>query len=187
MNQQGALTDLIRLAQQGDEAAIRSVFSVTYQDLRILARARLNRSGRGTLLDTTSLVHESFIRLADAAHVEIEHRQHFMRYASHVMRSVVVDLVRERMAERRGGGRPHITLATDIGAGAPAGAAEVLQVHEALDDLDRFDRRLRQVVEMRYFAGMTESEIARALGVTERTVQRDWRKARVLLAESLRQ
>jgi RNA polymerase sigma factor (TIGR02999 family) len=102
------------------------------------------------------------------------------------MRSVVVDLVRERMAQRRGGDSPHITLKTDISDTASADEHQILQVHEALDELARYDPRLLQVVEMRYFAGMTESEIAATLGVTDRTVRRDWHKARVLLAEALK-
>jgi RNA polymerase sigma factor (TIGR02999 family) len=101
------------------------------------------------------------------------------------MRSVVVDLVRARLAERRGGGAAHVTLNTAIGDGAPAAEAEILRVHEALEELATLNERMAQVVEMRYFAGLTEPEIADALGVTERTVRRDWEKARVLLAEAL--
>lgn len=186
MDKGGSLTDLIRLAQQGDEAALRAVFEATYQDLRSLARARLSRGPRGTMLDTTSLVHESFLRFANAGRLQIEHQQHFMRYASHVMRSVVVDLVRDRMADRRGANAPHVTLSTNLAETVESGEDQILQVHEALDGLARYDQRLTQVVEMRYFAGMSESEIANALGVTDRTVRRDWQKARVLLAEALK-
>jgi RNA polymerase sigma factor (TIGR02999 family) len=179
------LTDLIRRAQDGDAEALKSVFDVTYDDLQRLARARLSRGGRGTLLDTAALVHESYLRFANAGQLRIEDRQHFLRYSSHVMRSVVVDLVRSKAAERRGGGVPHVTLDTAIGDGTAPGEAEILRVHEALEELAAFNPRMAQVVEMRYFAGLTENEIADALGVTERTVRRDWEKARLLLAESL--
>jgi RNA polymerase sigma factor (TIGR02999 family) len=145
----------------------------------------LSKGGRGTLLDTSALVHESYLRFANAGQLRIEDRQHFLRYTSHVMRSVVVDLVRGKLAERRGGGAAHVTLSTGIGEGTPAAESEILRVHEALDDLAALNERMAQVVEMRYFAGLTESEIADALGVTERTVRRDWEKARVLLAETL--
>lgn len=180
------LTDLIKRAQDGDRHALKSVFDVTYDELRRLARARLSKGGRGTLLDTSALVHESYLRFANAGQLCIEDRQHFLRYASHVMRSVVVDLVRSKLAERRGGGAAHITLDTAIGEETPAAESEILRVHEALEELSALNERMAQVVEMRYFAGLTEVEIADALGVTERTVRRDWEKARLLLAETLR-
>jgi RNA polymerase sigma factor (TIGR02999 family) len=180
------LTDLIHRAEQGDEAALRRVFDATYQELRLLARSRLGRGGRNTVLDTTSLVHESFLRFADAGRLRIEDRSHFFRYAAHVMRSVVVDLVRRSSSERHGGHAPHVALSTNIGDGAPSGEEEVLRVHEALEELASIDQRITQVVEMRYFAGMTEAEIGDVLGITERTVRRDWEKARLLLAQALR-
>ena len=184
---QGAipLTDLIRRASGGAEVALHRVFDAAYHDLRRLARMRLTRSARGVLLDTTSLVHESYLRFADAAELNITDRQHFLRYAANVMRSVIVDCVRERMAERRGGAAQHVTLNTQFDDAAQLGEREILRVHEALDELARCDERMAQVVEMRYFAGMTESEIADALGVTDRTVRRDWEKARLLLAAAL--
>jgi RNA polymerase sigma factor (TIGR02999 family) len=180
-----SLTDLIHLAGQGDETALRRIFDAEYQQLRALAHARLSRTQRGAMLDTTSLVHESFLRFANAGQVQLADRRHFIRYAASVMRSVIVDLVRHASAERRGGEAVHITLHTQFGNEHDGGADEILSVHEALDELACFDKRLVQVVEMRYFAGMTEQEIADALGITERTVRRDWEKARLLLAEAL--
>jgi RNA polymerase sigma factor (TIGR02999 family) len=180
------LTDLIREAQLGDQAALHRVFDATYQELREMARKRLRTNTRGMLLDTTSLVHESFLRFAGNGNLRIEDRQHFLKYASRTMRSVVVDHVRERMAERRGGGAVHITLNTQFGSQDADGAEEILRVHEALEELAALDGRMAQVVEMRYFAGMTETEIAEALGITDRTVRRDWEKARLLLAEALK-
>ena len=182
----GSLTDLIRQAQSGDEAAMRSVFDATYQELRAMARARLRRGSRNTLLDTTSLVHEAYLRFTEANRLQIEDRQHFLRYASHAMRSVIVDFVRARVALRRGGDAVHVTLNTELGDGLSDGEAEILNVHEALEELAQHDPRLVQVVEMRYFAGMTEVEIAEALGIHYRTVRRDWQKARLLLADALK-
>jgi RNA polymerase sigma factor (TIGR02999 family) len=180
-----ALTDLIQRASAGDEVALQRVFDATYADLRKLARVRLSSGVRGGLLDTSALVHESYLRFANAGEINITDRQHFMRYAGHVMRSVIVDFVRERRAERRGGQVAHVTLDTQACEGQASGEDEILRVHEALEELARYDQRLVQVVEMRYFAGMTEIEIADALGITARTVRRDWEKARLLLAQVL--
>jgi len=184
----GPITDQIRRAQQGDEAALRVVFDATYAELRALARGRLRRGSRNTLLDTTSLVHEAFLRFANAGRLLIGDRQHFLRYASHVMRSVIVDFVRERNAERRGGGALHVTLNSEIGSdGSSADEDEILGVHAALEKLARVDPQLVQLVEMRYFAGMTETEVAAALGVNDRTVRRNWQKARLILADALKE
>jgi RNA polymerase sigma factor (TIGR02999 family) len=186
MSDVSSLTDLIHRARDGDAAAMREVFDAAYGDLRQLAKARLSRSGRGAPLDTTALVHESYLRFANAGKLAITDRQHFMRYASHVMRSVIVDLVRAGRAEQRGGDAVHVTLDTAAGNNAMAGEEEIIRVHEALEELAVVDERLVQMVEMRYFAGMTEPEIAAVLGVSDRTVRRDWEKARLLLARALR-
>ena len=182
---QASLTDLIQQANAGDDDALKRVFDTAYMDLRRVARMHLSKRGRGPLLDTTSLVHESYLRFTNAGRLGVRDRQHFLRYAGHVMRSVVVDFVREGQAARRGGDALQVTLDTGINDGAVAEEAEILNVHEALEDLARYDQRLVQVVEMRYFAGMTEAEIADALGLGERTVRRDWEKARLLLAKAL--
>jgi RNA polymerase sigma factor (TIGR02999 family) len=179
------LTDLIQRAQDGDQAALRHVFDVTYEDLRRMARNRLRQGERGTLLDTTALVHESFLRFANAGELRIGDRAHFFRYAGHVMRSVIVDMARARLAERRGGNAPHVTLNTEAAERNSGGEEEIVRVHEALEELAQHDGRLVQVVELRYFAGMTDAEIAEALDVTDRTVRRDWEKARLLLAHAL--
>jgi RNA polymerase sigma factor (TIGR02999 family) len=182
-----SITDLIVSMQGGERTALHALFEFAYGDLTRLARARLRACSRGTLLDTTSLVHESYLRFAQAHDVRIQNRKHFLRYAGQVMRCVIVDIVRQRMTERRGGDLKKTTLNTDAGATRDAqGEREILQVHEALEELSKLDVRLGQVVEMRYFGGMTDSEIAEALGITDRTVRRDWEKARVLLAHALR-
>jgi RNA polymerase sigma factor (TIGR02999 family) len=178
------LTELLRRARDGDADAARALFDAVYPHLRRIARARLRGGRRGALLDTGSLVNESYLRFASAGRLQIEDRVHFMRWAGRVMRSVIVDLTRRSLAERRGGGAPHLSLTTNMGKTA-LGEDQILRVHEALEDLATADARLAQVVEMRYFAGMTESEIAEALGISDRTVRRDWEKARLLLQEAL--
>lgn len=179
------LTDLIHRAQNGDSGAVRLLFDAAYPDLRKIARSRLRRSSRGTLLDTTALVHESYMRFVKSGRLQIEDRVHFLGYAGQVMRSVIVDFARERYSKRRGGGQLALTLTNGMCADDGDAAAQILQIHEAVDGLAKHDPRMVRVVELRYFAGLTESEIAEVLGIGLRTVRRDWEKARLLLAEAL--
>ena len=155
-----------------------------YGQLRALARARLRSGGRETLLDTTALVHEAYLRIAGAEMNSSEQRS-FMAYASRTMRSVIVDFVRKRQAECRGGDVLIVTLTGALAEPQPAAADDIMRVHEALEELAGVDARLAQVVEMRYFAGLSEPEIALALDISERTVRRDWEKARLLLSRVL--
>lgn len=177
---------LIERAQSGDGGALDELFAETYEDLRRLARARLRAAPRVTVLDTVALVNESWMRLSQAGRLRPQDRAHFIRYAARAMRSVIVDYARRRVADRRGGDRMRIELTTSIGNDAPAaGESEILGVHDALDELGATDARAAEVVHMRYFAGMSESDIATALGITERTVRRHWARARLLLAEAM--
>lgn len=180
-----AITQLLQAARQGDRTAADQVVAQLYADLQRLARRQVRDAGHLTLLDTTALVHEAWLRVAGVPGAEFPDRRHFLAYAAQAMRSVIVDAVRARQAERRGGGQLHQTLDTAIAEQLPQADDDVLRVHEALGELACLEPRLAQVVEMRYFAGLPESEIAEALGVTERTVQRDWQKARLFLSISL--
>ncbi|HKE45655.1 MAG TPA: ECF-type sigma factor [Steroidobacteraceae bacterium] len=180
------LTVLIQKARDGDVEAREAVFNLLYGDLRTIARARLAGGGRNTLLDTTALVNEAYLRLAHAGQLRAEDRHSYLAYASRAMRSVIVDFVRARNTERRGGDVDHVTLDTGISDSVPSGESEILRVHEALEELAGVDERMVKVVEMRYFAGLREPEIAAALGVTDRTVRRDWQKARMMLAAALK-
>lgn len=180
------ITTLLHAAGGGDGSAADRLFTLLYADLRRLARSRLYKSGHLTMLETTALVHESFLRFRGAGALDFPDRDHFLAYAARVMRTVVVDLVRARQADRRGGHAQHLTLDTAIADDAAARHdEEVLQVHEALGLLAKIDERAANVVELRYFGGLSEPEIAAALGVTERTVQRDWQKARLYLSTQL--
>lgn len=165
------------------EPAVDALFAAAYRDLRRMAHARLRDGGRNTLLDTTVLVHESYLRLARVPDLQFPDRAHFLAYAGRAMRSIIVDLVRQRASERADGGL-RITLHTDWPE-ADAGEQQILGVHEALKSLSQVDPRMAQVVEMRWFVGASEAEIAAALGVTERTVRRDWVQARLFLAQAL--
>jgi len=173
-------------AGAGDAGARDALFAASYAELRKLAHARLRDGGRNTVMGTTALVHESFLRFPVGQHLRGDDRRAFFAYASQVMRSVIIDAVRERQAERRGGDLARLTLDTQRLDDLASGEDELTQVHEALETLAQADPRLAKVVEMRYFGGYTEADIAEALQLTERTVRRDWDKARLLLSEMLK-
>ena len=179
------LTVLLKRIQAGDSAARDALFAAAYADLHRLARARLSGRGRNAVLDTTCLVHESYLRFVQRGELCSEDRREFFAYASRVMRSVIVDSIRHQLAEKRGGNRPPLTLSTGIASTVGSDADTVLKVHDALDVLEKADSRLAQVAQMRYFGGYSDREIAETLNVTERTVQRDWEKARFILAAAL--
>lgn len=184
--QQIELTTLLESARRGDGAAVGRLFELLYADLRRIAHARLRESNGVTLLDTTSLVHEAYLRLERLERLRVDDRPHFLAYAARAMRSVVVDFARQKLAERRGGDRVLITLNTGAAEAATSDDADIVRVHEALQELGKIDARLEHVVEMRYFAGLPETEIAAALGVSTRTIERDWEKARIFLFASLK-
>ena len=175
------ITELIRQVNVGQSGARDRLFATAYDELRTLARSRLRDGGRDVCLDTTALVHESYLKFVNSGQLRQDDRRAFFAYASRVMRSVIIDSVRERQAERRGGDVTELTLNTAISSSLPANEQQMLDVHEALDALEHAEPRLARVVEMRYFGGYTEQEIGEALGLTERTVRRDWEKARLLL------
>jgi RNA polymerase sigma factor (TIGR02999 family) len=179
------LTQLFDAVNSGDRGAVDRLMAVMYQELRQLAHRRLNASPRGNTLETTGLVHESYLRFLNAGRLRINDRTHFMAYASRVMRSIIIDLARSRGAERHGGGMLQVTLNTQVADEACTSDEHLIRINEVLEELSKSEPRLVQVVEMRYFGGLNESEIAEMLGLTERTVQRDWKKARLLLSAAL--
>ncbi len=184
------ITTLLHAAGAGDRAAADQAFALLYADLKRLASSRLRRSGELTLMDTTVLVHESYLRLQGGQGTTFPDRHHFLAYAAKAMRAVVVDQVRARQAARRGGGVAAQSLDTQQMQQAMERLTthdeEVLRVHDTLDELAALEPRLAQVVELRYFGGLSEAEVAASLGLTERTVQRDWHKARLFLRVALR-
>lgn len=181
------ITELIRQVATGNRQARDQLFEASYGELRKLAHCRLFDGGRNTYLATTALVHEVYLKFLDSGQLRMGDRKAFFAYASSVMRSVIIDEVRQRRAARRGGGDwVEITLDTHFGDRLLGDEAEIIHVHDALLALEATEPRLARVVEMRYFGGYTETEVAEALDLTDRTVRRDWEKARLLLAESLR-
>lgn len=180
------LTTLIRNADDSPQASA-ELWQAAYESLRKIARARLNSDYRAVAMDTGTLISESYMRMRNIGGREFQDRKHFYAYASQVMRSVIVDRLRELQAERRGGAdAQHVPLDTNI-ADNLADFQVGLEVHGALEVLARAEPRLAKVVEMRYFGGLNDIEIAAALDITERTVRRDWTKARLLLHALLAQ
>ena len=183
----GEVTQLIQRARAGDRTALDALFELLYPELRRIARSRLSRGARDTLMDTTVLLHECYLKFANAQRLGVADREHFMAYAATVMRSVIVDAARAGKSERRGGDAAHVPIDTEMeDALAQPSDDEILDVDRALADLAQLEPRLARVVEMRYFGGLSEEEIGHVLGVTSRTVRRDWEKARMLLAHALR-
>ena len=166
--------------EQENSAALDEAFSVWYPELKKIAHARLSRSGRSGSMQTTALVHDSYMKLATGPDRQFATRVQFLAYASRTLRSIVIDTIREERALRRGGDLDLVTLDTAAQEGLGA-AVDVEAVNAAMDDLAKLDPALARLVEMRFFGGMTAAEIAEALGISERTVQREWNKARALL------
>jgi RNA polymerase sigma factor (TIGR02999 family) len=180
------LTVLLSRMHAGDRAARDALFAAAYEELLRLAHARLRGGGRNTVLDTTALVNESYLRWVSLGQLKLEDRKAFFAYASRVMQSVIVDYARARLAEKRGGHYQKMTLYTGIEHEFGRDEEAVLKVHEALQELEKADKRAAEMVRMRFFGGYTVKEIAATLEVDERTVQRDWDKARVLLEAILK-
>jgi len=179
------INNLIAKVNAGEPGAQDALFTAAYPELKKLARSRLHNGGRNTSLDTTALVHESYLRFIKSGQLRSDNRRAFFDYASRVMRSVIVDSVREHQAQMRGGDLQRVTLDTQLVDGLPAGEDELLRINEALEALASTQPRLAKIVEMRYFGGYTDVEVADALDLNEKTVRRDWDKARLLLTAML--
>lgn len=157
---------------------------LVYEELKRLARRQLRAGGRGTLC-TTDLVHEAFLKLSpDGRPAAWESRAHFFGAAARAMRQVLVDFARRRGAQKRGGDWQAVSL-NDAAGALELQLDDLLALDAALDELDRVSPRLRRLVELRFFAGLPTDEVAALLGVTGRTVERDWLKARLFLLERL--
>ena len=178
-------TRLLRRIADGDEGAAAELFPVIYDDLRRLAASYLGRERKGHTLQPTALVHEAFLRLVAAKDLDVVDRAHFFRLAARAMRQLLVDHARRRKAQKRGGGAVLQTQSLVEGAAGPQREATVIEVHEALEALAALDPRKAQLVEMRFFGGMTIAEAAAALGVGHATAERDWAFARSWLADRL--
>lgn len=179
-----AITELLLECRGGKRDAVDRLFPIVYDELQGIARAHLAREREGHTLNTTALVHEAYVKLVDITRVDWRDRIHFLATASRAMRRVLIDYARKQHRIRRGGGIRPLTLDEALVA-ADHQADTLLAVDLALEKLATFNERLVRVVECRFFGGLTEDETAQALGVTDRTVRRDWIKARAWLQDAL--
>ena len=171
--------------RSGSLMSVDRLMPIVYDELRAIAHRRLAaRGGKAETLQTTGLVHEAYLKLVDHTQAERRDRAHFLALASVAMRHVLVDRARSRIAQKRGGEQVRVTL-DEQNIAADDQPEALLQLDEAMKQLAELQPRLAQVVECRFFGGLTEEEIAEALDVTVRTVQRDWAKARMLLRREL--
>ena len=182
----GDITQLIQRARDGDASALDDLFASLYPEMRHIAHSRLRRNLVEGDLGTTALVHECYLKLRDAQRLDASSRAHFFSYAAAAMRSIIVDRARAKATGRRGSNAVHVELDEELDSADEVASAQILEVHEALQQVGALDPRLARLVEMRYFGGFSDVEIAAALDVTDRTVRRDWQKARLLLAAALR-
>jgi RNA polymerase sigma factor (TIGR02999 family) len=177
----GEVTRLLHVVRGGDRAAFDRVFALVYDELRSVAQHQLRGSRDGQALHATELVNELYLKLVGQAEVEWQSRAHFYAIAARAMRQILVDLARRRNTSKRGGEWARTTL-TGKGIATATTLEEILALDELLDQLEE---RQRQVVELRFYGGLREDEIAEVLGVSTRTVQREWVKARAWLYRAL--
>jgi RNA polymerase sigma factor (TIGR02999 family) len=178
------VTQLLVEMRDGQSGAMDRLYPLVYEELRGIARRALRREQTGHTLATTGLVHEAYLRLVDQTRIEYRDRAHFFGIAARAMRQILVDYARRHRAAKRGGAQRVVTL--DEGALALEDRADtLLALDEALTDLEQVDARLGQIVQCRFFGGLTEDETAEVVGVTARTVRRDWLKAKGWLYQQL--
>jgi RNA polymerase sigma-70 factor (ECF subfamily) len=178
------ITHLLLAWSQGDQAALEALMPLVYDELRKVAARHLRGQREGHTLQTTALVNEAYLRLIDASQVQWQNRAHFFAVAAHFMRRILVDFARTRNYQKRGGGAHPVELDEAIIV-APERGADLLALDEALTRLQALNERQAQVVELRYFGGLSEEETAEALKVSVRTIRRDWNFARVWLHREL--
>lgn len=180
----GQVTVLLRKMRDGEARAFDELVPLVYDEMRQMARAQLRRNPSGRTLQTTALVHEVYLKMAEQVGLDLQDRNHFLAVSAHAMRQVIVDFARARLAAKRGGGEEHVTLG-EHSASVESEAERLLDVDRALTRLRARSERMARIVECRYFAGMSEQETADAVGVSLRTAQREWMRARAWLREAL--
>lgn len=180
----GQIASMLARAEAGEADAKDALFASLYAELHRLAESHLRRSSNQITMSTTTLLHEAYLDLNNRSAVAFPDRLRFLKYASRAMRGLIVDYVRTKGAHKRGGAITFTTVSEN--EGVPAGAASLETLSHALDELARLDAGLAELVDLKFFCGFSFREIAAMRGVSERTVQRDWAKARVLLHGALR-
>ena len=182
---ESTLPALIEAAEKGERAATEALFTALYSELRRLARQQLARDGRGLTLGVTTLLHEAYLDMAGREGAAFPDRARFMGYAARVMRTLIIDHVRNRQAQKRGGLFELTSLTSGL-VDSSVDARELTQVSEALDKLAEAEPELAELVDMKFFCGFSFGEIAAMRALSERTVKRQWRKARIYLHRELR-
>ena len=180
------VTGLLLAWSQGDRAALDRLMPMIYRELRRLAHNYLGRERAGHTLQTTALVNEVYLRLIDVRRVSVQDRAQFFALAAQLMRRVLVDFARERLAQKRGGGAAQVSF-DEAFLFSPERSAELVALDDALDALSGIDRRKSEVVELRFFGGLSVEETAASLGVSPDTVRRDWKFAKVWLLRAMGQ
>lgn len=179
-----SITVLLASAERGDRAAADAVFAALYEDLHRMAKRELARRGGGVTLSATTLLHDAYLNLSSREGMAFPDRNRYMGYASRVMRGLIIDYARSRQAQKRGGLFEITSISTDV-ADPMSDAGELMRISDALDELSAVDPRLVRVVDLKFFCGFSFVEIAEMMGVSERTTQRDWEKARIFLYQRL--
>jgi RNA polymerase sigma factor (TIGR02999 family) len=181
---QHEITELLEQWSGGNQAALDKLYPLVYEELRRLARSYMKREPKGHTLQTTALINEAYVRIVDQKSVHWQNRSHFCAISAQIMRRILVDHARRYLHAKRGGGPRRVSLDEAMVVAAER-SEEVLMLDEALSNLARMDPRRCQVVELRYFAGLNNQEIASVLHISENTVMRDWNLARAWLYQQL--
>ena len=182
MAEDDPVSEALLAYRQGTPGGFDRLVTLVYDDLRRIARRQLGRLRPGQTINSTGLVHEAYLKMVDQSRVSLQDRSHFFAVSARAMRQILVDHARRR-GRRKRGGDPKPTTLDDAMTPIAADAERILLIHDALDRLTAVDARLTQVVECRFFAGYSEDETAEILGVSARTVRRDWMRARAWLHE----
>jgi RNA polymerase sigma factor (TIGR02999 family) len=179
-----SITALLAIAEGGDRAAADAVFAALYEELHRMARRELAKRGHGVTLSATTLLHDAYLSISQREGVTFPDRNRYMGYASKVMRGLIIDYARSRQAQKRGGHFEITAISTDV-ADPMTNADELMRISEALDELGAVEERLVRVVDLKFFCGFSFVEIGEMMGVSERTIQRDWETARIFLFRRL--
>lgn len=182
--EQHEITELLEQWSDGNQTALDKLYPLIYEELRRLARSYMRRERKGHTLQTTALINEAYVRMVDQKNVRWRNRTHFFAISAQIMRRILVDHARRYLYNKRGGGAQRVSLDETMIVAVDR-SEEVLMLDEALSNLARMDLRRSQVVELRYFAGLNNEEIASVLNISENTVMRDWNLARAWLYQQL--
>ena len=181
---QHEITELLAEWREGNQSALDELYPLVYNELHRLARRYMSRERKGHILQTTALINEAYVRLVDQKNVKWANRSHFFAISAQIMRRILIDHARRHAYAKRGGGAQHVSL-EEAATVTPDQGHELIRLDEALKSLAEMDPRRSQVVEMRYFGGLNNEEIAGVLQISENTVTRDWNMARAWLYQQL--